>query len=243
MKRRFITLVCSLVSMACGASEVRYFGEDQLPTSADIAAALAPAAMKLSAPQGHGGRTRGAMLLDTHTGAHRVALPEQPPAAGAAPEQQNAPLERQADALTATVQMTHATQQPSPQPQAPVVKVAKIPSTAAVSMALRFDSDSIKVHAQHLSRLDALAAGIKMLPPNAIITISGHTDGYGSALYNIDLSFKRATAVRAYLINVHGIPARRLVAMGKGKSEPINRANPFAPENRRVQVHAEYDVA
>ena len=238
MKRSFITLLCGLAAMACAAGEVRYFGEDQLPTSADIAAALAPAAVPLSTPQGHGGRTRGAMLLDTQTGAHRVTLPEGPPAAAAAPEPQTPPQEPSTAAQTA-----HPAQQAAAQPQAAAVKVAKIPSAAAVSMALRFDSDAIKVHQQHLSRLDALAAGIKMLPTNAVVTITGHTDGYGSALYNIDLSFKRAMAVRAYLINVHGIPARRLVALGKGKSEPINRANPFAPENRRVQVHAEYDVA
>ena len=46
--------------------------------------------------------------------------------------------------------------------------------------------------------------------------------------------------MRAYLVQVHGIAGRRLVALGKGKSEPLNRANPYAPENRRVQVHAEY---
>lgn len=240
MKRPFITLVCSLVSMACGAGDVRYFGEDQLPTSADIAAALAPAAWRTPASTAHGGRTRGALLLDTNTGAHRVALPEQAPAMEPAPEQ---PLQPSAPSPSAQAVPTTPMAPQPPSSEAGAVKVARMPSVAAVSMALRFDSDAIKVHAQHLSRLDALAAGIKMLPPNAIVTITGHTDGYGSALYNIDLSFKRAMAVRTYLVTVHGIPARRLVALGKGKSEPINRANPFAPENRRVQVHAEYDVA
>lgn len=122
-------------------------------------------------------------------------------------------------------------------------RVAKVPSVGAIALALRFSFDSTQVHAMNRAQLDAVAEGIKQLPETAIVTIAGHTDAFGSPAYNFDLSLKRAFAVRAYLAQVHGIPAKRLVAMGKGKSVPLNRANPYAPENRRVQIHAEYDVA
>jgi OmpA-OmpF porin, OOP family len=212
MKRRIVVLAACCVSLATWAGDVRYFSEDQVPTSAEIAALLAaPASVSTPAAAqvgpSHGGRTRLVRLIDSQEAPHRVEM---------------------------------APPRSDPQPR---VQVARLSSVGSVALALRFEADANRIQGHHLAQLDALAAGIKRLPDNALITITGHTDAYGSALYNIDLSLRRAMAVRAYLVQVHGIPARRLVAMGKGKSEPLNRANPFAPENRRVQVHAEYDVA
>jgi outer membrane protein OmpA-like peptidoglycan-associated protein len=211
MKRRIVVLAACCVSLASWAGDVRYFNEDQVPTSDEIAALLAaPASVSPSAATpsgaGHGGRTRLVRLIDSQETPHRV----------------------------------EAVPRPEPQQR---MQVARLSSVGSVALALRFDADANRIQGHHLAQLDALAAGIKRLPDNALVTITGHTDAYGPALYNIDLSLRRAMAVRAYLVQVHGIPARRLVAMGKGKSEPLNRANPFAPENRRVQVHAEYDVA
>jgi OOP family OmpA-OmpF porin len=40
--------------------------------------------------------------------------------------------------------------------------------------------------------------------------------------------------VRKYLIAAHGIEGARLFAVGKGDAELLNKANPIAPENRRV---------
>ena len=213
MTRQIAALAaCCLMSFACLANDLRFYGEDQVPTPADIAALLAAPAQAVDAPSGLGGRTRAARLLDTQTTPHRVATPAPQPAPG--------PVANDAAPL----------------------QVARLSSVGSVALALRFGTDATQVHAQHLAKLDALAQGIQQLPEQAIITIAGHTDAFGSAAYNIDLSLKRALAVRAYLVQVHGIAGRRLVALGKGKSEPLNRANPYAPENRRVQVHAEYET-
>ena len=46
--------------------------------------------------------------------------------------------------------------------------------------------------------------------------IAGHSDGKGSGDYNVDLSQKRAEAVRLYLITKFGVGAERLVAQGHG---------------------------
>lgn len=66
--------------------------------------------------------------------------------------------------------------------------------------------------------------------------IAGHTDARGNAGYNLVLSQARAEAVRRHLIEVHGINPRSLLARGFGKTQPKNPADPFADENRRVQV-------
>jgi len=64
--------------------------------------------------------------------------------------------------------------------------------------------------------------------------IEGHADPRGSAEGNRKLSEGRAQAVREFLVQVQGVREERLQAVGKGDREPLNTANPAAPENRRV---------
>jgi outer membrane protein OmpA-like peptidoglycan-associated protein len=66
--------------------------------------------------------------------------------------------------------------------------------------------------------------------------IAGHSDGKGSADYNVDLSQKRADAVRLYLISKFGIGPERLIATGMGAKHLKNTSDPRAAENRRVQI-------
>ena len=66
--------------------------------------------------------------------------------------------------------------------------------------------------------------------------IGGHTDAKGSADYNLQLSQKRAEAVRQFLIATFAIDADRLTAKGFGKRYLKNPQRPRSEENRRVQV-------
>ncbi|MBL8524902.1 MAG: OmpA family protein [Betaproteobacteria bacterium] len=68
--------------------------------------------------------------------------------------------------------------------------------------------------------------------------IEGHTDASGDAKVNLALSERRAQGVRQFLISNNRIDASRLSAVGKGSSEPIDRANPAAAANRRVVIVA-----
>ncbi len=72
---------------------------------------------------------------------------------------------------------------------------------------------------------------------DVIIVISGHTDSRGSEKYNLDLSLRRAQAVRDYLIS-QGIPANRLIARGYGEAKPIadNNTKEGRHKNRRVEL-------
>ena len=56
--------------------------------------------------------------------------------------------------------------------------------------------------------------------PNIAIEISAHTDFYGSAEVNQQLSQKRAEAVVNYLVGA-GIPKVRLSSVGYGESKPF----------------------
>lgn len=72
--------------------------------------------------------------------------------------------------------------------------------------------------------------------PTIKIKVQGHTDSIGSEQYNLDLSPKRADAVRDYLIK-RGVGADRLIAKGLGESVPIatNDTPEGRAENRRVE--------
>jgi len=109
------------------------------------------------------------------------------------------------------------------------------PSASALSLPVQFEFDSADIVPAARDQLEALAQGIKLLPPGRRVVIEGHTDASGSDEYNLQLSRRRAAAVKDYLVREHGIDAQRLQESGVGKREPIAGADPFSAENRRVQ--------
>lgn len=105
----------------------------------------------------------------------------------------------------------------------------------ALSLPVHFEFDSAQISPAAREQLDALAEGIKLLPPQRRVVIEGHTDAVGPEDYNLRLSQRRAAAVRQYLTQVHGIAAQRLRHGGVGEQQPIGDLAPDAPEQRRVQ--------
>jgi outer membrane protein OmpA-like peptidoglycan-associated protein len=69
------------------------------------------------------------------------------------------------------------------------------------------------------------------------IRIYGHTDGIGSEIYNLQLSFLRAEAVMEHLRS-RGVALTRLHADGKGEAEPIadNASEAGRARNRRIEI-------
>lgn len=66
--------------------------------------------------------------------------------------------------------------------------------------------------------------------------IAGHTDNMGAQAYNVDLSQRRADAVKNELVKTFGIDASRLSAKGYGPNQPIadNGTADGRAKNRRV---------
>src|SRR5262245_13053148 len=73
--------------------------------------------------------------------------------------------------------------------------------------------------------------------PQRSIRIEGYTDSRGPESYNLDLSQRRADAVRDFLVD-NGISPRRITARGYGKANPVasNATLAGRRENRRVEV-------
>ena len=72
--------------------------------------------------------------------------------------------------------------------------------------------------------------------PGDILIVEGYASSDGDDAYNIELSIKRAQAVKAYLVKI-GVSKDRLEVRGLGEAEPIsnNESKEGRAENRRVQ--------
>ncbi len=66
--------------------------------------------------------------------------------------------------------------------------------------------------------------------------VGGHTDAKGGDDYNQRLSERRAAAVKQFLVEKFNLPDDSLVAAGYGEEKLKNKSDPFASENRRVQI-------
>jgi outer membrane protein OmpA-like peptidoglycan-associated protein/tetratricopeptide (TPR) repeat protein len=73
--------------------------------------------------------------------------------------------------------------------------------------------------------------------PKWKVEVQGHTDSVGTAMYNQQLSQRRAEAVRQFLIQ-RGIKAERIQAKGYGSSRPIapNTTEEGRALNRRTEI-------
>jgi len=74
--------------------------------------------------------------------------------------------------------------------------------------------------------------------PEWKLTIEGHTDNVGGAAYNVDLSSRRAAAVKTILVNQYHIASTRLSTIGYGLSRPVatNDTDAGRALNRRVEL-------
>ncbi|MBA2483426.1 MAG: OmpA family protein, partial [Nitrosomonas sp.] len=101
---------------------------------------------------------------------------------------------------------------------------------------LLFDTGGATLHRGSQRNLDPLVRYLKDNPERNI-AVEGHTDNVGGESYNIDLSFRRAEAVKNYLV-VSGIDARRISTKGFGESLPVASNNSAQGKqlNRRVEI-------
>ena len=99
-----------------------------------------------------------------------------------------------------------------------------------------FDTNSTVVRPGLQSELDRVA-GVMNQYPNTLVRVEGHTDSKGSDEYNMDLSNRRALAVKN-LVAQRGIADSRLDVVGYGETMPVATNDTAAgrQKNRRVEI-------
>lgn len=105
-----------------------------------------------------------------------------------------------------------------------------------VSYGIYFDVNSDHLKPQSAGTLKEISA-ILNENPELRIKIVGHTDADGSDAANLDLSKRRAAAVKNALNAAYGIAAERMETDGKGEKEPVapNDNSNNKAMNRRVE--------
>lgn len=105
-----------------------------------------------------------------------------------------------------------------------------------VSYGIYFDVNSDKLKPQSAGTLKEIA-GILTENPDLKIRIVGHTDADGNDAANLDLSKRRAAAVKNALVAAYSMEATRIETDGKGEKEPVapNDNGTNKALNRRVE--------
>jgi outer membrane protein OmpA-like peptidoglycan-associated protein len=99
-----------------------------------------------------------------------------------------------------------------------------------------FEFDKATLKPGVMQKLYPLVTFLREHPARQVV-IEGHTDSIGSEAYNLDLSQRRAQAVRDFLIQ-NGINADQIVSRGLGKGVPVasNDTEAGRQLNRRVEI-------
>jgi outer membrane protein OmpA-like peptidoglycan-associated protein len=106
-----------------------------------------------------------------------------------------------------------------------IVEAAKmadsLTATGSISLyGIFFDTDKADIKPESEPTLKEISTLLANDPKMAVIVV-GHTDNQGAFDYNLDLSSRRAQAVKAALVAKYGIDGARLTAAGAGMMAPV----------------------
>ncbi|MCR6720328.1 MAG: OmpA family protein [Chitinophagaceae bacterium] len=99
-----------------------------------------------------------------------------------------------------------------------------------------FDFQSAVIKPESYGVVKDIAGVLKQFPA-VKIKVLGHTSSDGDDNANMELSRKRASAVKDLLVNEFGIDASRIETEGMGETQPIadNKTKEGKAANRRVE--------
>jgi len=99
-----------------------------------------------------------------------------------------------------------------------------------------FDSNSAVVRPGLYAEMDRIST-VLVQYPQTLIRIEGHTDSVGKEDYNLDLSRRRAEAVKNLIVQ-RGVDPARMEVVPFGESSPVatNDTEAGRQKNRRVEI-------
>jgi peptidoglycan-associated lipoprotein len=116
-------------------------------------------------------------------------------------------------------------------------KIAAVDSGLQFALPVNFAFNADQVRDEDHAALDRFAKIVQKYYPGSKVTIEGFADPAGSARYNLNLSRRRADAVKSYLAS-QGLSGNELATVGYGKTRLVTPGawgdKPGADLNRRV---------
>lgn len=107
----------------------------------------------------------------------------------------------------------------------------------SIDLEINFDYNSAEIASRTVADLVNLGRALSNADlKGGVYLIGGHTDAKGGDEYNQRLSERRAQAVKNFLVRRFQIADDTLVTAGYGEEQLKNTADPYAGENRRVQI-------
>lgn len=107
--------------------------------------------------------------------------------------------------------------------QAPVPVVQKktvfVPYALETEALFAYNKSELNEHGKQKLH-DEIIGKMKEYPKDEVVVVTGYTDRIGSEKYNMELSQRRADAVKAYMVD-QGIDGRRIETAAKGEADPI----------------------
>jgi len=102
---------------------------------------------------------------------------------------------------------------------------------------LNFQTGKSEIKSEYFNLLVKVKQAIEIFP-KCRLRIEGHTDSHGGDQLNMELSQKRADAVKSYFMANMNISASRIKAVGFGETHPIgnNDTKRGLSKNRRIDV-------
>ena len=113
----------------------------------------------------------------------------------------------------------------------------QLASLRQFNVEIQFDLDKAVIRPQSYHTIGAIADALHHpVMWSYRFLVVGHTDARGDREYNMELSDRRAEAVRTVLIDAFNIDPKRLYAVGFGEEQLLDSKNPNSGRNRRVQL-------
>lgn len=144
--------------------------------------------------------------------------------------------------LVETQQAREAAEQRAQQLSQDLAEVAEVReeprgTVVTLSGSVLFASGESQLLPAAQARLSQVARALTEKAKGASVIVEGHTDTQGSQEFNLDLSQRRAEAVKQFLVE-HGVPGDRIEAKGLGFSQPVapNKTAEGRANNRRVEI-------
>lgn len=154
-------------------------------------------------------------------------------------------VETQQDQLASSHEALEEAKRRADQAAADLARIASVkqePRGTVITLSgeLLFTSGSATLLPGAEAKLADVARALTQQDKNAQIVVEGHTDSQGTDEFNLDLSARRAEAVRGYL-SAHGVASDRIRARGMGEAQPVgsNNTPQGRANNRRVEIVVE----